>query len=135
MSERTTCLAFSLALYVLALALPAVNGHYGVECLIGGWFGLGSGVGIGWLANFAMFGAWIGYAVKSKGTTLAFSGIAALLMLSTLANPYMVDSTGGYKVPINDFGLGFIVWIGSAIAAALSALMDEKPAKNGRWDR
>ncbi len=131
MSRNYVFLSISIALYVLALSLPAANRYIGFECLVAGWFSLGAGVGFGWLANPLMAIAWIGLVSKSATTVLLCSAIATVLMLSTLANPRMVESTSGDASTIVHFGPGFWLWLASAISLVVSAVatMSASPSK------
>ncbi len=122
MTRRTAFLLASFALYGLSLVLPAVNGHAGIECLVAGWFGFGSGVGFSWLANLSLPAAWTCIGANAKSAGLVLCALTVVLMLSILANPFMMASTSGATTRITDFGPGYFVWILSALAAGLSAL-------------
>ena len=90
------------------LSIPAV------EALLFGWYDL-FGAGISWIANFFLI---YSYSILFKNTRLALAGasVAVSFALSFLFFDEVMINRYGVLCPVLQYGPGFWLWVGSALA-------------------
>lgn len=88
--------------------------------LILGWTGIMYGI-FTWLANPALFAAWIlGFRKKSKSCFLA-SAIALAFVTTFLLRETIVSSEAPTYSPIISYGTGFWLWVASGSVQTVGA--------------
>lgn len=114
----------SLASYIAALSLPAIDKYIGLECLLAGWFSLGVGGGVPWFANFLVLGTFAFVMCGAKKIATASAFFTILLMLSSfIFNSYLVD-TGGNVAIILERHIGFWLWLLTPVLLFLGVVAD-----------
>lgn len=117
-------LSWSVSLFVPAVDLGSVVA-YGWQFLIYGWRGLAAlniG-GLSWLANPLLLGAWLGFfALRGhRGVVLAVSLGAMFAALVSFLFNWLGSGSAGLR--IEDFALGFHLWMGSTLLQAAAAVL------------
>lgn len=93
----------------------------GIDLLLIGWFVIGSGAGFSWLANPVLFFVW-SFAWSGKRKVALVAAVAALLlMLSFPMVGWVITSAVGTLHEVTGYGLGYRLWVVSAVLALLSA--------------
>jgi hypothetical protein len=133
---RNRLLALSVALFAACLLLPPYyspsdsgdkSDGLGFHLLVMGWLGLWKGIPA-WLANPALLAAWVVAYLRLYRLSFALSLVSVALMLSFLSVREIPDYETSTK--ITGYGLGYWLWIGSALAQLLgSALMSRSVAR------
>ena len=101
----------------------------GIGLLLIGWFAIGSGAGFSWLANPVLFLVW-SFAWSGKRTVaLVAAVVALLLMLSFPMVGWVITSAVGTLHEVTGYGLGYWLWVVSAVLALLSAIAIEVSEK------
>lgn len=126
----TFTLLISFALYCICLA----NDGYYIDgpdprawapawgLLIFGWMGVTAGT-FTWLANPALFFAWISM-LRSKYRAALLAAIIALsLMISFLLQSTVVSSEAPTYSRIIGYGTGFWLWVGSAVIQIVGCIV------------
>lgn len=124
-------LAFSVLLYLIALAFPGFYVVQGTEeakpWIEGFWllvFGLGAvfqGL-VAWLANPLIFAAWFAI-FKKNNTALVFSVIGLGFALSFLFTRGSRFHDGSGMQTITGYAIGYWLWVASLGAATVCALL------------
>lgn len=89
--------------------------------LLIGWIGIGSGT-LAWLANPALLLAWVLSLTKKHAFSLVAAMAALLLMVSFLFQTSVISSEAPIYSRIVGYGVGFWLWVGSAVQAVGSAI-------------
>jgi hypothetical protein len=118
----------SILCWLISLAQPAVDMGvvvvYGWQFLFYGWQGLvelNIG-GLSWLTNPLLWGAWLSFFAFHRHRTLVMAlslGACVTALTSFLFNALGSDKGG---VTIEDFALGFHLWLASAVLQAVAAI-------------
>ncbi|WP_143305085.1 hypothetical protein [Chitinophaga vietnamensis] len=125
---RRIVVILSIALFLLSLFQPSfyTNGAaaWGLSPFLTGWLGVFvCGAGISWLANPALLAAWIIF-FRKKTAGLICGGLAAIFAASFLLFPtIMVDEAGNMR-PIEGYGAGYWLWLGSCAVMFAAGLYD-----------
>jgi hypothetical protein len=99
-----------------------------IGLLLVGWLGLSQAV-FSWLANPFMILAWFSYWKLKPGRALTCSAIAFLFMVRFLFEKRVLSDENGRTSAITGYGLGYWLWIASAVvlmAAAGMALIQHR---------
>jgi hypothetical protein len=78
-----------------------------------------------WLANPLLFVSWITYKKKPK-TSLILSILSLLFMLSFLLVDEIISNEAGMKSKVVSYGLGYWLWVMSAIFIIIGNLAQRK---------
>lgn len=125
--DSKTVLTVSVMLYGLCLPVEAfcqAGKCYGsgIEILGFGWLSLGHGfASIAWLANPALFVAWISILARLKTVALATSLSAFALAASFLLARNVITNEGLVPVPITGYRIGYWLWLASTGVAVVAA--------------
>lgn len=93
----------------------------GIGLLLIGWFVIGTGAGFSWFANPVLFLVW-SFAWSGKRTVVLVAAVVALLlMLSFPMVGLVITSAVGTLHEVTGYGLGYLLWVVSAVLALLSA--------------
>jgi len=127
-SPRALLLA-SILIYCICLTQP---GFYvdreepvfgsGTGLLLIGWFAIGSGAGFAWLANPVLFLAWRFVWSGERMASLVAAVVALLLMLAFPMVGWVITSAVGTLYEVTRYGLGYWLWLVSAVLVLLSAI-------------
>ena len=145
MSNRPLARAFflyapriGLVLSVLLFIACLFNDAYGFKSngtvkgtpayfvLLVGWYGVLVGGNLGWLANPALLGGWLGFVAGKRTLGAASTLLALALMLRFLVDPTVMLNENADQRTFDVYGLGYWLWLASAatllLAYALAAL-------------
>lgn len=96
--------------------------------LLLGWIGIGSGT-IAWLANPALFLAWV-FSLNKRPVPSLLSAIVALaFMVSFLVQQTVVTSEASTYSRIAGYGTGFWLWVVSAALQAVGSAVAAMPTE------
>lgn len=120
----------SICIFVLALTQ---NGFYldrvgrdawaaGWGEFVFGWISLFSGT-VAWLGNPLLIASWVFLFRKKTSWAAGLAFLALLFMLSFLLNQRIVDSEAGTSTKISGYGLGYWLWLSSAVVVVLGACL------------
>jgi len=121
-------LGSSVALFVACLTQ---DGYYiddpdprkwspGWGLLLFGWMGLLSGT-VAWLANPLLFASWVFLAMSKFRAAFYLALGAFLIAMSFLLNSEVISSTKPDYSKIVGYGIGYWLWIASALILAVGA--------------
>lgn len=124
----------SILCWCASLFVPAVDlgmvVAYGWQFLLYGWQGLTalSIGGLSWLANPLLLGAWLSFFAPRR-----YRRLAAALAVSAFAvalTSFLFNALGSEQggVRIEDFALGFHLWLASALLQAVAAIVRSREA-------
>jgi hypothetical protein len=119
-----SCLLFQTVYYAAFPMDKSIGNGWGA--LVAGWLGLLEGIPA-WLANPLLIAAWIAYARSGYQLSLLLSMAATGLMLSFALVTEMEIGTSGSAETITNYGLGYYLWVSSAIAQVFAASSLQKP--------
>jgi hypothetical protein len=88
--------------------------------LVFGWMGLLSGT-FAWLANPLLFGSWVLLAMSKYRVAFYLSLGALLFAVSFLLHSEVISSTKPSYSKIVGYGIGYWLWIASALILAVGA--------------
>jgi hypothetical protein len=94
----------------------------GLWAILLGWYNLGDGAGLAWLANPFLFFAWI-YIFRKVKVSFWLSLLATLFSLSFLLFGEVVTSEGGGTRKIISMAIGYYLWLGSIILLLFSTIV------------
>ncbi|MFG6460397.1 hypothetical protein ACG04Q_02360 [Roseateles sp. DXS20W] len=115
-------LALSVLLFVACLFNDAygfkssgtVKGTPAFFVLLVGWYGVLVGGNIGWLANPALLGGWLGFIRGKRMLGLISTLLALALMLRYLVDPTVMLDENASQWQFDVYGLGYWLWLASA---------------------
>jgi hypothetical protein len=128
LSQHSVVLWVSIALFVLCL----VNDGYYIDgpdprawapasgLLLFGWIGLFSGT-IAWLANPALATAWVLFHFRRYRGSAIWALVATALIISFLFAKTVVSSESPTYSKVTGYGLGYWLWLGSALVLLVGA--------------
>jgi hypothetical protein len=132
------------ALWSLSMALFAVclakDGYYiagpnprawapAWGLLLAGWLGVFYGT-FAWVANPALFFAWLTFYLRRYQLATTFALIATLFMLSFLLTKTVVSSEAPTYSKVIGYGAGYWLWVGSALALLVGSILQWLSAAN-----
>jgi len=99
-----------------------------------GWIGLFSGT-FAWLGNPLLIASWIAIFRKKAKASAWLSASALLIMLSFLHDKTIIFNENGSSARITGYGLGYVLWVASGVAALIGASMGLATRKPGdpKW--
>jgi hypothetical protein len=110
--------ASSVLCFAASLALPAINKHTGIACLIWGWASVLSLINFSWLANPLLWMTAYFTLAKRRDAALLWSVVCTLLIASSLMfNKFTWWDTGSgteYRT-IYTFGIGYWLWLATPL--------------------
>ncbi len=127
-------LVLSMLLFVACLFNDAygfkssgtVKGTPAYFVLLVGWYGVLVGGNLGWLANPALLGGWLGFVTSKRKLGAASTLLALALMLRFLVDPSVMVDENATQWMFDVYGLGYWLWLASAatllLGYALAAL-------------
>lgn len=113
---------FSIAAWVLSLALPVGGGHTGLDILKIGWMGLAFG-NFGFLANISvLFGSLLLFLRRSSRlwTSLILAIFTLLVAYFAAVWDGFLLSTNMGKIDARPFGAGYYLWFLAVLIAGFS---------------
>ena len=120
-NAKSALRTLSVILYVISLFLLTGAG-LGVICLLMGWFELLASPlqGIAWLANPALFAAWLLISARRRAAARTLSIVALALGISWMFHHDAITNEGGSPetVPLK---VGYWVWLISLMLSVISA--------------
>ncbi len=121
---RTTGIALtaSIVLYLLALTQDVMPGWPGYGVLLIGWLTVGSSVAnTTWLANSALFAAWLLMLTRERKMALLCAGGAVVTAGVFFLCRFVVVDEGGGARPIGAFRLAHWLWFASTLCTFMAA--------------
>lgn len=137
---RHPYLSLSVGLFVACLLFNAFDVGYpssersvglGFQALLFGWWGVFEGIPA-WLANPVLVLAWFVALRQMHKFSLQLSLIALALMLSFLAVTEVDAGASGRAASVTGYGLGYWLWVGSALAQAVGASVLSRGQKHAQ---
>jgi hypothetical protein len=129
MSSSLLLTAASILCWCVSLLLPAVDLGFvlvrGWQFLIHGWQGLVSlniG-GLSWLANPLLVGAWLCFFLWPRRRGLLIWWAVAALAVALTSFLYNALGSAQQGIRIEDFALGFYLWLASALLQTVAAMV------------
>jgi len=126
---KRTLLTLSVVLYAISLFLFSGAG-LGLLCLLLGWFELFSSPlnGVAWLANPAVFSAWLSVSARWSTAARVLSIVAVALGGSWIFRHNAITNEGGIPemVPLK---VGYWVWLTSLTLTVFSAFFGVRDAE------
>jgi hypothetical protein len=119
----------SLGLFILCLCFSAYDVGFpsgersdgrGFHLLLVGWMGVLAGIPA-WLANPVLVLAWYVALRRMHQLSFILSLVALVLMLSFLAVSEVEGSASGQPSPVTGYGVGYWLWVASALAQGIGA--------------
>lgn len=92
--------------------------------LVIGAFGLLDGI-FAWYANPVLFLSYLFFYIKRFNWSILLGFLALLLMASFFLSKTMIVSDGGTRAPIIAYGLGFWLWMASAVVAIVAGCLGQ----------
>jgi hypothetical protein len=128
-------LVLSIALYAACLSREAfcvdtrcdVDG-WGV-LIFGGWQIWGSPANFTWVANPILFMSWIAVGRGEKTLSVPLSLIALMLAAAFMLMTTVIVNEGRLRLPITGIKLGYWLWLASAAATCLAALVSKRESR------
>jgi hypothetical protein len=105
-----------------------------IGLLLVGWIGMSQKF-FEWLANPLLILAWFFFWKSKPGRASIFSSLAFLFMTSFLLEKRVLSDENGRTAAITGYGLGYWLWIASAVvmmAAAGMALLEDRRRTPGK---
>lgn len=125
---RFVMMGFSLAMFGLSLAFPAIlvdppdESYWGGICFLIGWLSLLEFWPM-WLANPLLLLCLIFLGCKKYRVALGLGLAAIAFALCTLTIKQMLRDEGGTMLPVTGFGAGFYLWLLSIVIPTLGSLI------------
>jgi hypothetical protein len=112
-------LVFLVSLFNDTLQTEQKNGFLlGLVCLLFGW-----GAHLSWFANPLLFLSGILLLVRRPAAAACFAAVALPLMLTALQIQETWVNEAGTKGPVSSYGLGFYLWIATAVTLLVTAII------------